>query len=62
MRFGTHVDNGLMQCVYQNQAATAYLSLHFFIFVSLQFSNKRFCRFLSGTARPTTHVDNGYMT
>ena len=39
LRLGTHVDNGLMQCVYQNQAAAAYLSLHFFIFLSLQFSN-----------------------
>ena len=42
--FGTHMDSGQMYCVYQNQAAAAYLSLYFFIFLSLQFSNiKIFC-------------------
>ena len=36
---GTHVDSGQMYCVYRNQAAAAYSSLYFFIFLSLQFSN-----------------------
>ena len=38
-KFGTVVDNGWMYRVYQNQAAVAYLSLYFFIFLSLQLSN-----------------------
>ena len=37
-KLGTHVDIGKMYRVYRNQAA-AYLSLYFFIFLSLQFSN-----------------------
>ena len=36
-KLGTLVDNGWMYHVYQNQAAAAYLSLYFFIFLSLQF-------------------------
>ena len=39
LKLGTHMDNGQMYCVYRNQAAAAYLSLYFFIFLSLQFSN-----------------------
>ena len=39
LKLGAHVDNGWMYCVYQNHAAAAYLSLYFFIFLSLQFSN-----------------------
>ena len=38
-KLGTLVDNGWMYLVYQNQAAAAYLSLNFFIFLSLQLSN-----------------------
>ena len=39
----TH-NNGVMYCVYQNQAAAMYLSLYFFIFLSLQFSSfNNFC-------------------
>ena len=38
-KLGTLVDNGWMYRVYQNQAAAAYLSLYFFIFLSLQASN-----------------------
>ena len=34
----TLVDNGWMYRVYQNQAAAAYLSLYFFIFLSLKLS------------------------
>ena len=39
LKRGTHVDSGHMYCVYQNQAAAAYSSLYFFIFLSVQFSN-----------------------
>ena len=39
LKLGAHVDNGWMYRVYQNQAAAAYLSLYFFVFLSLQFSN-----------------------
>ena len=39
LKLGTHVDNGQMYRVYRNQAAAAYSSLYFFIFLSLQFSN-----------------------
>ena len=38
-KLDTLVDNGWMYRVYQNQAAVAYLSLYFFIFLSLQLSN-----------------------
>ena len=44
LKIGTHVDSGQMYRVYQNQAAAAYLSLYFFIFLSLQLSNiKNIC-------------------
>ena len=55
----THVDSGKMYRVYRNQAAAAaYLSLYFFIFLSLQFSN---IKIFSVTVRPRrlklgTHV------
>ena len=39
LKLGTPVDSGQMYHVYQNQAAAAYPSLYFFIFLSLQFSN-----------------------
>ena len=39
LKFGTHVDSGQMYCVYRNQAAAAYSSLFFFIFLSLNFSS-----------------------
>ena len=43
LKLGTHMDIEQMYRVYRNQAATAYSSLYFFIFLSLQFSNiKRF--------------------
>ena len=38
LKLGTHVDSGQMYHVYRNQAAAAYSSLYFFIFLSLQFS------------------------
>ena len=42
LKLGTHMDSGQMYCVHWNQAAAAYLSLYFFIFLSLQFSNIKF--------------------
>ena len=56
-----------MYHVYWNQAAAAYSSLYFFIFLSLQFSTlKYFVTLFSGTVRPRrlklgTHVDSGQM-
>ena len=48
LKLGAHVDNGWMYRVYQNQAAAAYLSPYFFIFLTLQFSNiKMFLSHLS---------------
>ena len=38
-KLGTLVDDGWMYHVFQNGAAAAYLSLYFFIFLSLQLSN-----------------------
>ena len=35
LRLGAHMDNGWMYRVYRNQAAAAYLSLYFFIFITL---------------------------
>ena len=44
LKHSTHMDSGQMDCVYQTQAAAAYLFLYFFRFLSLQFSNiKNFC-------------------
>ena len=65
MKLGTLVDSGQMYRVYRNQAAAAYLSLYFFIFLSLQFSTlKFFVTFFLGTMRPrrlkiSTHMDSG---
>ena len=56
-----------MYSVFQNQAAAAYSSLYFFIFLPLQFSNiKIFVTLFSGTVRPRrlklgTHMDSGQM-
>ena len=53
LKIGTHVDSGQIYQVYQNQAAAAYSSLYFFIFLSLQFSTlKFFITLFSGTVRP----------
>ena len=41
-KLGTLVDSGWMYRVYQNQAAATYLFLYFFIFLSLQLSNRIF--------------------
>ena len=66
LKIGTHVDNGQMYHIYQNQAA-AYSSFYFFIFLSVQFSTlKFFITFFSGTVRPRrlklgTHIDSGQM-
>ena len=67
LKFGTHMDNEQMYCVYQNQAASAYWSLYFFIFLSLQFSTLEFfVTLFSGTVSPRRlklgkHVDSGKM-
>ena len=67
LKIGTHVDSGQMYHVYRNQAAAAYSSLYFFIFLSLQFSTlKFFVTLFLGTVRPRrlklgTHVDSGQM-
>ena len=67
LKLGTHLGSGQMYHVYWNQAAAAYSSLHFFIFLSLQFSTlKFFVTLSSGTVRPRrlklgTHVDSGQM-
>ena len=47
LKLGTHVDCGQMYSVYQNQAAAAYLSLYFVIFLSLQLSNIKIFRLSS---------------
>ena len=67
LKFGTHLDIGQMYHVYRNQAAAAYSSLHFFIFLSLQFSTlKFFVTLFSGSMRPRIlkigiHMDSGQM-
>ena len=68
LKIGTHVDSGQMYHVYQNQAAAAYSSLYFFIFLSLQFSTlKFFITLFSGTMRPRilklgTHIDSRHIS
>ena len=65
LKLGTHVGSGQMYHVYWNQAAAAYSSLYFFIFLSLQFSTlKCFVTLFSETMRPRrlkidTHMDSG---
>ena len=67
LKLGTHVDSGQMYHVYRDQAAAAYSSLYFFIFLSPQFSTlKFFVTLFSGTMRPRrlkigTHMDSGQM-
>ena len=63
LELGTHMDSGQMYHVYWNQAAAAYLSLYFFIFLFSNFQTlKFFVALFSGTVRPWrlklgTHVD-----
>ena len=66
LKLGTHMDSGQMYCVYWNQAAAAYLSLYFFIFLFLKFQTKVFVTFSSRTVRPgrlilDTHMDSVQM-
>ena len=67
LKLGTHMDNGQMYHVYRNQAAAAYSSLYFLIFLSLQFSTLNFfVTLFSGTMRPKrlkigTHMDSQQM-
>ena len=44
LKLGTQVDSGQMYHVYWNQAAAAFLSLYFFILLSLQFSKIKIFR------------------
>ena len=44
LKLGTYVNSGQMCRVNWNQAAAAYSSLYFFIFLSLQFSNIKIFR------------------
>ena len=67
LKLGTHMDSGQMYHVYQNQAATAYSSHYFFIYLSVQFSTlKFFVTLFSGTVRSKwlktgTHMDSGQL-
>ena len=66
LKFSTHVDSGQVYRVYQNQAAAAYSSLYFFIFLSNFQTLKYFFTHCSGTVRPKwlklcTHMDSGQM-
>ena len=66
MKLGTQVDSVWMYCVYRSQAAAAYSSLHFFIFLSNFQTLKFFLTLFSGTVRPrrlklSKHVDSGQM-
>ena len=67
LKRGTYVDSGEMYRVYRNQAASAYSSLYFFIFLSLQFRNIKIFRhtFLRNCVAlkidTSTHVDRGQM-
>ena len=61
-----HVDNGWMYHIYRNQAAAAYLSLYFFIFLPNFQTLKCFVTLFSGTVRLRRlklgpHVDSGQM-
>ena len=62
----SHVDTGHMYRVYRNQAAAAYSSLFFFIFLSNFQTLKFFVTLFSGTVMPRrlklgTHVDSRQM-
>ena len=53
LKLVTHVDHGWMYHVYRNQAAAAYSSLYFFIFLSLHYKPLTiFVTLFSGTVRP----------
>ena len=61
---GTHVDKGLMYCVYQNQTAAAYSSLYFSFlsnFQTLKFSLHFLRNCEAYRLRLGTHMDNGLM-
>ena len=53
LKLSTPIDSGQMYQLYWNQAAVAYSSHYFFIFLSLQFLTLKFLVTLfSGTVRP----------
>ena len=66
LKLVSHVDSRQMYLVYWNQAAAAYSSLYFFIFLSNFQTLKFFVTLFSGIVRPRrlklgTHVDSGQM-
>ena len=68
LTLGTHLDSGLLYRVYWNQAAGAYSSLYFVIFLSLQLPNRKInvVALFSGAVRLKeleldTHMNNGLM-
>ena len=66
LKLGTHMDSGQIYHVHRNQAAAAYSSLYFFIFLSNFQTLKFFVTLFSGTVRPRrlklgTHMDSGQM-
>ena len=60
LKHGTHVDSGQMYRVYRNQAAVAYSSLYFFIFLCLQFSNIEIFRHIFLRICETYKVETWY--
>ena len=66
LKLGTHMVSGQLYRAYRNQAAAAYSSLYFFIFLYLRFSNKIFVTLFSRTVRPRklklgTHMVSGQL-
>ena len=64
LKLDTHMDSGLMYCVYWNQAAGAYSFLFFFNFLSPIPKHKIFVTLFCGTVRPSKlkldiHMGNG---
>ena len=58
LKLGIHIDSWQLYRVYRNQAAATYLSLYFFIFLSLQFSNIKIFRH-TFLRKLGTHVGSG---
>ena len=65
LKLDTQIDNGQMYLMYWNQTAAAYLSLYFFILLSLQLSDIKNFRHIflrrSRRLKLGTHVDSGQM-
>ena len=61
LKLGTHVDSGQMYRVYRKQAAAAYSSLYFFIFLSNFQTLKFFVTLFSRTVRLGTHMNRCFV-